>query len=52
MNSIYASEEMKQIGSGMSFEKMANSKLLKTTTGLIGLTAAGYGLYKMIIKKR
>lgn len=51
MNSIYASEEMKQTGSGMSFEKMANSKLLKTTTGLIGLTAAGYGLYKMIIKK-
>lgn len=51
MNSIYGSEEMKQVGSGMSLEKLANSKLLKTTGGLLGLTAAGYGLYKLFSKK-
>lgn len=51
MNSIYANEEMKQVGSGMSFEKLANSKVLKTTGGLLGLTVAGYGLYKLFSKK-
>jgi hypothetical protein len=51
MNSIYSSEEMKQVGTGMSFEKLANSKVLKTTGGLLGLTVAGYGLYKMFSKK-
>lgn len=51
MNSIYADEEMKQVGSGMSLEKFANSKVLKTTGGLLGLTMAGYGLYKMFSKK-
>jgi len=51
MNSIYSSEEMKQVGSGMSFEKLANSKVLKTTGGLLGITAAGYGLYKLFSKK-
>jgi len=51
MNSIYSSEEMKQVGSGMSFEKLANSKVLKTTGGLLGLTVAGYGLYRMFSKK-
>ncbi len=51
MNSIYSSEEMKQVGSGRSLEKMANSKILKTTGGLLGLTMAGYGLYKMFSKK-
>lgn len=51
MNSIYGSEEMKQVGSGMSLEKLANSKILKTTGGILGLTAAGYGLYKLFSKK-
>lgn len=51
MNSIYSSEEMKQVGSGMSLEKFANSKVLKTTGGLLGLTMAGYGLYKLLSKK-
>lgn len=51
MNSIYANEEMKQVGSGMSFEKLANSKVLKTTGGLLGLGVAGYGLYKLFAKK-
>ena len=51
MNSIYANEEMKQVGSGMSFEKLANSKVLKTTGGLLGLGVAGYGLYKLFTKK-
>ena len=51
MNSIYSSEEMKQTGSGMSLEKLANSKVLRTTGGIIGITAAGYGLYKMLTNK-
>jgi len=51
MNSIYTSEEIKQVGGGMSLEKFANSKILKTTGGLIGLTLAGYGLYKSFKKK-
>jgi len=52
MNSIYSSEEMKQVGSGMSLEKFANSKVLKTTGGLLGLSVAGYGLYKIFSKKK
>ncbi|MFZ2323947.1 MAG: hypothetical protein WAV89_09645 [Ignavibacteriaceae bacterium] len=52
MNSIYADEEIKQVGGGMSLEKLANSKVLKTTGGLIGLGVAGYGLYKMFSKKK
>jgi len=51
MNSIYTSEEIKQVGGGMSLEKFANSKILKTTGGLIGLSLAGYGLYKSFKKK-
>ncbi len=52
MNSLYANEEMKQIGGGMSLEKLANSKVLKTTGGLIGLGIAGYGFYKLFNKKQ
>ncbi len=51
MNSLYANEEMKQVGGGMSLEKLANSKVLKTTGGLIGLGIAGYGFYKLFNKK-
>lgn len=51
MNSLYANEEMKQIGGGMSLEKLANSKVLKTTGGLIGLGLAGYSFYKLFNKK-
>lgn len=52
MNSIYASQEIKQVGSGMSLEKIANSKIMKTTGGLLGLTVAGYGLYKFLRRKK
>lgn len=52
MNSIYASQEMKQVGGGMSLEKLANSKLMKTTGGIIGLTAAGIGLYQLLKRKK
>ena len=52
MNSIYASQEMKQIGSGMSLERLANSKVMKATGGILGLTMAGYGLYKFLRKKK
>lgn len=52
MNSLYASREMKQIGGGMSLEKFANSKVLGATGGILGLTLAGYGLYKTFNKKK
>ncbi|WP_337866771.1 hypothetical protein [Ignavibacterium sp.] len=52
MNSIYASQEIKQVGSGMSLEKIANSKLMKTTGGILGLTVAGLGLYKFLKSKK
>lgn len=52
MDSIYSNREMKQTGTGMSLENMANSKVLKTTGGLIGLSLAGYGLYKLFGKNK
>lgn len=51
MNSIYTNKEMKQVGTGMSLEKLANSKMLKTTGGILGFTLAGYGLYKLFKQK-
>jgi len=50
MNSIYSDNDMKQIGGGISLEKLANSKVLRTTGGLIGLSLAAYGLYKIFSK--
>jgi len=50
MDSIYSDNEMKQIGSGINLEKIANSKVLKATGGLIGLSLAGYKLYKFLKK--
>ena len=50
MDSIYSDNEMKQIGSGINLEKIANSKVLKATGGLIGLSYAGYRLYKILKK--
>jgi hypothetical protein len=47
MDSIYSDSEMKQIGGGVNLEKIANSKVLRTTGGLIGLSLAAYGLYKL-----
>jgi hypothetical protein len=52
MNSIYSDNEMKQVGGGMNLEKFANSKVLRATGGLIGLSLAGYGLYKLIAGKK
>lgn len=51
MDSIYSEKELKQTGSGIQLENLANSKVLKTTGGLIGLSIAGYGLYKLFGKK-
>ncbi|MEO8399301.1 MAG: hypothetical protein ABI550_05720 [Ignavibacteriaceae bacterium] len=48
MDSIYSDNDLKQIGGGMSLENLANSKVLKTTGGLIGLSMVGYGLYKLL----
>lgn len=51
LDSIYSDNEMKQVGGGSNLEKIANSKVMRTTGGLIGLSMLGYGLYKMFIKK-
>ena len=51
-NSIYSDKEMKQRGSGMNLEKLANSRVLQTTGGLISLSVLGYGLYKLISKNK
>lgn len=51
MDSIYSSNEMKQIGGGINLEKLANSKVLKATGGIVGLSIFGYKLYKLLNKK-
>ncbi len=48
MDSIYSDREMKQTGTGIQLEDIVNSKVLKTTGGLIGLSLLGYGLYKFL----
>lgn len=52
MDSIYNDREMKQVGSGIHLENLANSKVLKTTGGIIGLSILGYGLYKLLGKDK
>ena len=52
MDSIYSDNEMKQIGGGIRLDKLANSKVLRTTGGLIGISLAAYGLYKIFSKKK
>jgi len=52
MDSIYSDNEMKQIGGGMRLERLANSKILRTTGGLIGIGLAGYGLYRLFFGKK
>lgn len=52
MDSIYSDNELKQIGGGMRLENLANSKILRTTGGLIGIGLAGYGLYKLFFGKK
>jgi hypothetical protein len=47
MDSIYSNNEMKQLGGGIDLEKLANSKVLRTTSGIIGFSIAAYGLYKL-----
>lgn len=47
-DSIYSDNEMKQNGPGMNLEKFANSKVFKTTSGLVGLSVLGLGLYKFL----
>lgn len=49
-DSIYSDKEMKQRGGGMNLEKLANSRILQTTGGLISLSVIGYGLYKLFKK--
>lgn len=52
MDSIYSDNEMEQIGGGMRLEDIANSKVFRTTGGLIGIGLAGYGLYKLFFGKK
>jgi hypothetical protein len=47
IDSIYSNNEMKQLGGGIDLEKLANSKVLRTTSGIIGFSIAAYGLYKL-----
>ena len=49
-DSIYSDREMKQRGGGMNLEKLANSRVLQTTGGLISLSVIGYGLYRLFKK--
>jgi plasmid replication initiation protein len=51
-DSIYSDNQMKQRGSGMNLEKLANSRVLQTTGGLISLSVLGYGLYRLFRKKQ
>lgn len=52
IDSIYSDNEMKQVGAGLHFEDIANSKVLKATGGIIGLSLLGYGLYKLLGKEK
>ena len=52
IDSIYSDHEMKQVGAGLHLEDIANSKVLKATGGLIGLSILGYGLYKLFGKDK
>jgi hypothetical protein len=47
IDSIYSDSQMKQMGGGIDLEKLANSKVLQTTGGIIGISLAAYGLYKL-----
>jgi hypothetical protein len=51
-DSIYSDREMKQRGSGMNLETLANSRVLQTTGGLISLSVLGYGMYKIFNKRK
>lgn len=51
-DSIYSDSEMKQRGGGMNLEKLANSRVLQTTGGIISLSVLGYGLYKLFNKNK
>lgn len=51
-DSIYSDNEMKQRGGGMNLEKLANSRVLQTTGGIISLSVLGYGLYKIFSKNK
>ncbi len=52
MDSIYSEKEMRQTGGGMSLEKFANSKVFRNTGGIIGITLASYGIYKLLTKSK
>lgn len=48
MDSVYANNTLKQTGGGMNLEKLANSKIFRTTSGIVGLSIIGYNLLKLI----
>jgi hypothetical protein len=52
MDSIYSDNDLKQVGGGIRLENLANSKIAKTTGGLIGLSLAAYGLYKLLTRDK
>lgn len=48
MSAVYSDKEMKQKGGGINLENLANSKVVKTTGGIIGLSLLGYGIYRLL----
>lgn len=52
MTAVYNDKEMKQKGGGVNLENIANSRVVKTTGGIIGLSLLGYGLYKLLGKNK
>lgn len=52
MSALYSDKEMKQRGGGINLENLANSKVIKTTGGLIGLSLLGYGIYRLLGKDK
>lgn len=52
MSAVYNDKEMKQRGGGINLENLANSKVIKTTGGIIGLSLLGYGLYRLLGKDK
>ncbi len=48
MDSIYADNTLKQTGGGMNLERLANSKIFRATSGIVGLSIIGYNLIKLV----
>lgn len=52
MGSIFSDNEMKHVEGESPLTKLANSKVLKTTGGIIGAAAVAYGIFKLFSKEK